>query len=143
MGQLSKQPCDLLAHIHSRVKRMRPALESTSLCLLCHPLGGFNPSAAHLRFSLLGRWFPPGHFLSFHCFTGRLGLELLRQSTDLGSNAGIRLFDLGLNCLIEESGDLLKRFILHCLFSIRAFYRQAMDFGGKCFQLSLCHNFPR
>jgi hypothetical protein len=55
----------------------------------------------------------------------------------------MRLFDLGLNRLIEESGDLLKRFILRRLLSARAFYRQAMDLGGQCLQLSFFHNYLR
>jgi hypothetical protein len=53
------------------------------------------------------------------------------------------LFDLSLDRLIEESGDLLKRFILCGLRSARAFHRQAMDLGGECLQLSLFHNYLR
>src|SRR5918992_3118441 len=115
------------------------ALRSSGLCLLYHPFGRLDPTAAHWWFSLRNNWFLTGYLLSFHRSAHRCWLKPLRQSTDLRSNAGIRLFNLGLNRLIEKSGNSLKRFILHCLCAIRAFHCQAMDFGGECFQLSLFH----
>jgi hypothetical protein len=103
--------------------------------LLYHLLdGGFDPTAPPLWFFLRNNWFPPGRLLSSHCSTRGLGLELLRQSTDLRSNVDMRLFDFGLNRLIEESGNLLNRSILRCLFSVRAFHRQTMDLGGEGLQ---------
>jgi hypothetical protein len=91
--------------------------------LLCHPLGGFDPTALHLGFSLHNNWFLTAHLLSSRRSPRGLGLKLLRQSTDLRSNIGMRLFDFSLDRLIEESGDLLKRFILCWLLSARAFRR--------------------
>src|SRR5205823_7930839 len=88
---------------------------SSGLCLLCRLLGGFDPTAAHRWFFLRNNRFLTDHLLSFHRFTRGRGLELLRQSTDVRSNAGMRLFDLGLNRLIEESGNSLNRLILYCL----------------------------
>ena len=121
----------------------RFALRSSGLCLLCHPLGGFDPAAAHRWFSLCGHRFSTGHLLSFHRSAHRCWLKSLRQSTDLRSNAGMRLFYFSLDRLIEKDGDLLNCLILCRLFSVRAFYRQAMDLGGQCLQLSLFHNYPR
>jgi hypothetical protein len=122
---------------------MRLALESTSLCLLCHLLGGFDPTAPSLWFFLRNNWFSTGHLLSSHRSPRGLGLELLRQSADVRSNAGVRLFNLGLERLIEKSGNLLNCLILHCLLAIRAFHREAMDFGGERLELSLFHTSPR
>src|SRR5437763_10094461 len=114
---------------------MRLALESRSLCLLYHLLdGGFDPTAPPLWFFLRNNRFLPGHLLSSHRSTPGPGLELLRQSTDLRSNVDMRLFDFGLNRFIEESGNLLNRPNLHCLFSVRTFHRQTMDLGGEGLQ---------
>jgi hypothetical protein len=71
-------------------------------------LGGFDPTAPHPWFSLRSNWFPLGHLLYFHRFTHGLGRELLRHATDLGSNAGMCLFDLGLDRLVEKDGNLLS-----------------------------------
>ena len=51
----------------------------------------------------------------------------------------MRLLYLTLDRLVEKGGDLLNCLILHCLLAIRAFYRQAMDFGSECLELSLVH----
>src|ERR671931_2421871 len=109
------------------------ALRSSGLCLLCHLLGGFDPTAAHRWFFLRSTWFSPAHLLSSHRSAHWFRFKLLRQSTDLGSNAGIRLFNIAFDRLVEKDGDLLNCLILHRLLAIRAFYCQAMDFGSKCF----------
>ncbi len=81
------------------------ALRSSGLCLLCHPLGGFDLTAAHWWFSLCGHRFLTGHLLSCCRSPRGLGLELLRQSTYVRSNVGMRLLDLGLDCLIAVPDD--------------------------------------
>ena len=112
------------------------ALRSSGLCLLCHFLGGFDSTAPSLWFFLRNKRFLTGHLLSSHRFARGRGLKPVRKSSDLRSNAGIRLFNLDLDRLVEKDGDLLNCLILRCLLAIRAFHREPMDLGGDCLQLS-------